>query len=115
MSGSSFIPVAADGITTFNGIVDGNNKTITNLVINLADNSYVGLFGRVGAEGQISNLTIGEGSAVNGKQYVGAFAGSMDGYLTKLQELRQRFCYKRQCRGIRRHRLPERNIKRPHE
>ena len=82
MSGSSFIPVAADGITTFNGIVDGNNKTITNLVINLADNSYVGLFGRVGAEGQISNLTIGEGSAVNGKQYVGAFAGSMDGYLT---------------------------------
>lgn len=74
--GTTFSPIATT--VEFKGIFDGNGKTISNLKISTATDG-TGLFGRVGAEGIIKNLTIGTGSSVSGKSSVGAFVGMLNG------------------------------------
>lgn len=80
--GQGFIPIGV-GDTSFNGIFDGNGKTISNLYINYnsSNASYsatrLGLFGTLSGA-QLSNLSIsGEiVSNVNGSYlYAGAFVG----------------------------------------
>jgi len=75
-AGQSFSPIAAN--VDFMGIFDGNNKTISNLnVTSTTDNT--GVFGRVGADGAVRNLTIGQGSAFSGKANVGSIVGLLAG------------------------------------
>ena len=65
----------------FEGIFDGNGKKITNLTISTPDATNAALFGVIGANGEVKNLTI-ESSSVSGKGTVGAFAGTLRGKLT---------------------------------
>lgn len=47
-----------DSVDRFKGKFEGNNKEIQNLTINKPNSSYVGLFGAIGDNAEISNLTI---------------------------------------------------------
>ncbi len=58
----------------FNGIFDGNNKTIYNLKVGETSQSNVGLFGFT-VEGEIKNLTVANASVV-GRLNVGVVAGT---------------------------------------
>lgn len=67
----------------FEGIVAGNNHTVKNLVINSSAGS-VGLFGRIGAGGSVSDLTIDSSVKITGAGTVGSVAGSCDGVLKNI-------------------------------
>jgi hypothetical protein len=63
----------------FQGSLDGNNKTLSNLTINSPAVNYIGLFGYIGGEFlipllQFSNLTLSNFN-ITGNSYVGAFIG----------------------------------------
>lgn len=58
----------------FQGTFDGNCKTISNLKINMAGKSNVGLFGMT-TDGEIKNLTV-ENAIVTGRLNVGVVAGT---------------------------------------
>lgn len=65
----------------FDGVFDGNGKKITNLTISTPDATNAALFGVIGANGEVKNLTI-EASSISGKGTTGAFAGTLRGKLT---------------------------------
>ncbi|MBR2041641.1 MAG: right-handed parallel beta-helix repeat-containing protein, partial [Oscillospiraceae bacterium] len=67
LKGEEWTPV------NFNGIFDGNNHTISNLVVNGGSNSNQGLFGTT-QNGEIKNLTINN-AKVTGRLNVGVVAG----------------------------------------
>ena len=86
--GLGFTPIAEDpnfhdggyqGIK-FNGNFFGQNYTIVNLVINRSNEEWVGLFGYVGEDGSIGNVTM-VNSVVNGERYVGGLIGYNEGYV----------------------------------
>jgi hypothetical protein len=66
--------------TAFTGVFDGNDHKITNLTIDDggAGNDFLGLFGFIGEDGQVSNLGI-QGGSVSGNWYVGGLVGQ-NGY-----------------------------------
>jgi hypothetical protein len=68
----------------FTGIFDGNEHTISNLTINASTKAYIGLFGYVGSDGQISNLRI-EGTVITGLAYVGGLVGYNSGTIISCQ------------------------------
>ena len=57
----------------FNGVFDGNGKTVSNLIINAEGKSNIGFFGRTNS-GEIKNLTISN-AKVTGRLAVGVVAG----------------------------------------
>jgi hypothetical protein len=61
--------------TAFTGYFDGHGHTLRNIVINLPNNYYVGLFGCLGPNSEIRNLKV-ESVQISGKRYVGGLAGS---------------------------------------
>jgi len=63
-----------DGGTAFSGTYDGDNYTISNLDISVADD-YVGLFGFV--TGDISNVVLDSSNRVTGENDVGALVGRL--------------------------------------
>ena len=64
------------GIRIFQGTLDGNDKTIENILINRsAKNSAVGLIGRLLDNGTIKDITIKNGS-ISGMTSVGGIVGS---------------------------------------
>ena len=63
----------SDNLEVFEGIFDGNNKTIYNLTINTVNNNQ-GLFFCVAFEGKIINLNM-ENAKIIGNEYVGVIAG----------------------------------------
>ena len=64
-----------DDENPFNGMFDGNSKTIRNLYINQPEESYQGLFGCI-KNGSVRNLKIQVSpSGIIGDSYVGALAG----------------------------------------
>ena len=67
-----------DNSRKFCGTFDGNNKTIKNLTINKPTESYQGLFGRLGNDATVKNVTI-DGYNITGKYYVGAIVGYANG------------------------------------
>lgn len=93
--GYTMTPIGKDADHAFNGTFDGNGKTISWLYLNSEDASapcdieYVGVFGHIGKEGVVKNLTIGDTCAVNVKgkntsdhvQYIGSVAGMCEGKL----------------------------------
>lgn len=66
----------------FEGILDGNGKTISGLWINRSNTSYVGLFGYC-YEATIKNLTIKD-AEINGKTHVGVISGCNKNYNKKV-------------------------------
>lgn len=77
----AFIPMAGDGITSFEGTLDGNYKTFNNISFKDEAQGFLGLFGTIGAKGIVSDLTIGSGSISSTKARIGGFAGKMAGTL----------------------------------
>lgn len=57
----------------FKGTYDGNNKTISNLIVNAPNSSYQGLFGYT-REAKIKNVTLANCN-ITGKQYTGGIVG----------------------------------------
>lgn len=83
-NGSVFTPVAQDGITPFEGILDGNGKVMSE--IEYADVSgfgYQALIGAVGASGVISDLTIDKSTFTASTAYLAAFVGKLNGKLLR--------------------------------
>ena len=65
-----------DPITAFNGTLDGQNFTVSNLTIDRSED-YVGLFGTIAQLGEVKNIGLVDVD-VSGERYVGALAGSND-------------------------------------
>jgi len=85
-NGAGFEPVggspALDG-TPFNGTLDGAGYNITGLGINRPDENFVGLFGAIGGEGTVTNLTLAD-VEVRGDTYTGALVGDNRGEITRV-------------------------------
>ena len=77
LNGEEWIPIGTSK-NPFNGTFDGQNHTISNLVIT-GSNSDVGLFGRTN-NGEVKNLTVNN-AKVSGYLNVGVVAGTP--YTTK--------------------------------
>lgn len=65
----------------FRGTFDGNNKTISNLLVTNPGVDYTGLFGAV--NGTIKNLTL-DTANVLGQDYVGAIVGNINGSIENI-------------------------------
>ena len=61
----------------YTGTFDGAGHTISGLYIN-SDAKYVGLFGRIGTNGTVKNLTLAD-SYISGGTYVGGICGANNG------------------------------------
>jgi hypothetical protein len=59
----------------FTGSFDGQNQTISNLSINRLDDDYVGLFGAIGAGGEVKNVGVINVNMTGGAYYVGGLVG----------------------------------------
>lgn len=68
------------GARTFEGVFDGNGKNILNIYQNNPQSNYGGVFGAVGINGVVKNLTIASGS-LTVKQYVGGIAAQSSGLI----------------------------------
>jgi len=73
LQGVALTPVGFS--TNFTGVFDGNEYVIYNADMNMPAADNIGLFGRVGAAGRISNLGI-EKVKIKGRNYVGGLAGA---------------------------------------
>ena len=81
LNGVSVTPIAPDTSTShgfqgteFTGVFDGNDHIIDNARVNMPASHYVGLFGYVGAGGQIKNLGV-EGTSLFGGSLTGGLVG----------------------------------------
>ncbi len=72
-SGTGFASIGNDQ-KQFKGTFDGQNRTISNLYIKVAEN-YKGLFGYVGSKGTIKNLTISNANINCEARNIGILAG----------------------------------------
>jgi hypothetical protein len=79
-------PIGSPG-QPFVGVFDGNNHIVSNVTINLPNNSRVGIFGCLGDGGQIKNFGI-ENVNVIGSSYVGGLVGGVTSYYSTIE-----FCY----------------------
>lgn len=68
-----FVPIG-DEEEPFTGTFDGNGHVISNLSISREEDVDVGLFGCIGEEGSVKNLTLRE-AKVKGRIYTGILAG----------------------------------------
>ena len=57
LGGGSWTPIGTENVP-FTGTFDGNGHSITGLYINASDSNYQGLFGYVGPDGTVKNLTV---------------------------------------------------------
>lgn len=71
---SNWTPIGTDGDNPFDGTFDGNNHTITGLILNLPSDGNLGFFGYIGKYGTVKNLIL-ENVEINGGSYAGALAG----------------------------------------
>ena len=71
------MPICSDGYpNTFNGVFDGQGHSISGLYVNI-DHNYAGLFGIVGADGVVKDLTVT--GSVTGVDDAGGVVGSNKG------------------------------------
>ena len=76
-NGAGFTP-----ISSFSGLLDGQNYTISGLTINSSTGSNVGLIGT--NNGTIENLTLSGGSVTSNASNVGALAGTNNGTVSNV-------------------------------
>ena len=62
----------------YEGVFDGNGKTITGLTIEYGTATYAGLFGTLGENGKVKNLTL-KNVNITAASYTGAVAGMNNG------------------------------------
>jgi len=81
LDGVSITPIAPDTSTSyrfqgtpFTGVFDGNDYVIRNVDVNMPGSDYVGLFGYLGMDGQIKNLSA-EDISIVGRWSVGGLVG----------------------------------------
>ena len=69
--------------TAFTGVFDGNDHKIIGLTIDDggAGNDFLGLFGYIGEDSQVSNLGL-EGGSVSGDDFLGGLVGSNSGSIS---------------------------------
>ena len=67
--------------SAFNGVLDGQGHSVSNLTINLPQTTYVGLFGDIGLNGVVRNINLTGGSIVAGAS-AGPLAGENEGTIT---------------------------------
>ena len=77
---SNYMPLFDDE-RMFNGSINGNGKTIYNLTICNTDTFYTGLFACIGADGNVTDLTL-EDANLQGTNYIGGIAGYAFGAVT---------------------------------
>ncbi|WP_167525449.1 MBG domain-containing protein, partial [Roseomonas genomospecies 6] len=75
--GAGFTPLGS-AVTPFTGLFDGQDHSVTGLVINRPQSDDVGLFGVVGAAGTVRDVRLLGGTVV-GANRVGALAGTSAG------------------------------------
>ena len=75
MAGKEWTPIGTDDNNSYNGTFDGNGKTITGLTVNQSEKNYAGLFGCLGSDGKVQNLTL-ENVHISGVFYVGSVVGT---------------------------------------
>ena len=77
LDGQSWTHIGTDSSHAYTGTFDGQGHTISGLSVSSSD-YYVGLFGYVGSDGTVQNLTL-DSSTITGSDNVGAVAGTNDG------------------------------------
>ncbi|MBO4642961.1 MAG: hypothetical protein J5661_08930, partial [Bacteroidaceae bacterium] len=77
-----FIPIG-NASTPYQGVFDGQDHIIKNLVIDRTD-SYVGMFGRITLEAVIKNFVIDSNSYIGGASYVGIIGATINSGSTVL-------------------------------
>ena len=78
-NGQGFKPIG-DNDVTFKGSFDGQNHTISNLSINRLDDNDVGLFGAIGAGGEVKNVGVINVNITGGESdNVGGLVGDNEG------------------------------------
>lgn len=75
LAGKEWTPIGTDDNNSYNGTFDGNGKTITGLTVNQSEKNYAGLFGCLGSDGKVQNLTL-ENVDISGAFYVGSIVGT---------------------------------------
>jgi hypothetical protein len=80
-AGDGFEPIG-NNTNKFTGKFNGNSKTISNLFIDRDATDYVGLFGVIGAAGEVKDVSLTSVS-VKGKDYVGALVGENEGTILR--------------------------------
>ena len=78
MTGVNHQPIGTTG-SPFRGTFDGGQHFICNMIIDLPEQEYVGLFGVLNDGAYIKNIIVDNGSAVSGKCFVAAIAGGTNG------------------------------------
>lgn len=79
MSGVSGFAGIGDSSHPYTGTFDGQNHIISNLIINMPNESNVGLFRDITAGAHIKNLTIDNTCEFRGDHYAAAFVGHVSG------------------------------------
>lgn len=83
MQDVTFSPIGNATASAFNASFDGRNHAISNLTISSATADYIGLFGKLGLDAEVKNLTLKSGT-IAGKNYVGGIAGYAEGSITNV-------------------------------
>ena len=78
MTGVNHQPIGTTG-SPFRGTFDGGQHFLCNMIIDLPEQEYVGLFGVLNDGAYIKNIIVDNGSAVSGKCFVAAIAGGTNG------------------------------------
>ena len=73
---------SSSGYNMFCGLFDGNGHSISNVTISRSNQDCIGLFGVIAAWATIKNLTLGDGSTIEGRYCVGGIVGLSNGYYT---------------------------------
>jgi len=84
-NGSGFDPMGFSGsfdYMPYNGTFDGQGYNITNLTIDRGGKSRVGIFGGVGSEGKITNVSVVDAN-INGDRNAGVLAGVNSGNISE--------------------------------
>lgn len=97
--GSGFGPVAAAEGTAFEGRLDGNGHTISGLTIDRGDQPTVGLFGALGSDATVRDLTIAD-ATVTGGERTGVLAGRNHGAIRNVTVQDVRVAGGRQTGGL---------------
>lgn len=75
LAGEEWTPIGTDDNNAYNGIFDGKDYAISNLTVNQPNKNYAGLFGCLGSDGKVQNLTL-ENVNISGAFYVGSVVGT---------------------------------------
>lgn len=72
------VATVGNNSTRFTGVFDGNRHVVENLTMNTPDQDFVGLFGYVGAIGEVKNLGV-VNVTIHGHEAVGGLVGRSHG------------------------------------